>query len=297
MPTTRKNMADISSDQALNGLKIKTDALPNDWYVTLVNPQNGEPGENMSIARFVELFTSKQPEVTESSKGLMSSLGLKSNPSNARVNRKILDVELIAKKAFRVRKKSGDVNFNIKILGGWTYGNAYGVIEKVISYYLNGNMAGTKVYKCSNNTCGIFYISDPYKDGDYICVDIVNKYTEQSSVFAVILESYYTLDSFEFTNNQTPRSEDLTKNNRDETEFALKTSANTLASSPNALTETVVEEVPVSADTPMTLQEDGQPVPMTQTVERYEYSVPKMAEAILALQKEIAELKGGAGKE
>lgn len=52
-------MADISSDQALNGLKIKTDALPNDWYVILVNPKEGEPGENMTVARFVELLTSK----------------------------------------------------------------------------------------------------------------------------------------------------------------------------------------------------------------------------------------------
>lgn len=228
-------MADVS----LNGLKVKTDSLPNDWYVSLINPQSGEPAEIMTVARFVELFTSKQPEVTELSKGLMSPQNLKSNPSNARVNRKILNVELIARKAFRVRKKSNDVNFNIKILGGWTYGNAFGVIEKVISYYSNGNITGTKVYKCSNNTCGIFYISDPYKDGDYICVDIVNKYTEQSSAFAVILESYYTLDSFEFTNDQTPRSEDLTKNNRDETEFALKTSAYTLAASPNALTDTI----------------------------------------------------------
>ena len=37
-------MADInSSDQALNGLKVKTDSLPDNWYVTLVNPINGEP--------------------------------------------------------------------------------------------------------------------------------------------------------------------------------------------------------------------------------------------------------------
>ena len=72
-PQHRYNMADInSSDQALNGLKIKSDSLPNDWYVTLVNPKTGEPGENMSIARFVELFTQKQPEATESSKGLIS---------------------------------------------------------------------------------------------------------------------------------------------------------------------------------------------------------------------------------
>ncbi len=60
MPTIRKNMADInSSDQALNGLKVKTDSLPDDWYVILVNPKNGEPGENMSIARFLELLKIK----------------------------------------------------------------------------------------------------------------------------------------------------------------------------------------------------------------------------------------------
>lgn len=47
-------MADVS----LNGLKVKTDSLPDNWYVTLVNPINGEPGENMTVARFVELFGS-----------------------------------------------------------------------------------------------------------------------------------------------------------------------------------------------------------------------------------------------
>lgn len=66
-------MADISSDQALNGLKVKTDSLPDNWYVTLVNPQNGEPGENMSIARFIELLTDKMPIATSNNKGLMSS--------------------------------------------------------------------------------------------------------------------------------------------------------------------------------------------------------------------------------
>lgn len=59
----------------------------------------------------------------------------------------------------------------------------------------------------------------------------------------------------------------------------------------NALTETVVEQVPVSANTPMTLQEDGLPAPTMRTVERYEYSIQKMAEAILELQKQVAEMK------
>ena len=76
---------------------------------------------------------------------------------------------------------------------------------------------------------------------------------------------------------------------------SLLTSARSANS--NALTETVVEEAPVSADTPMTLQVDGQPVQQMRTVERYEYSIQKMAEMILSLREELDELKGGAGKE
>lgn len=60
------------TDVSLNGLKTKTDSLPNDWYVTLVNPKNGEPGENMTVARFIELFTQKQPAATDNSQGLIS---------------------------------------------------------------------------------------------------------------------------------------------------------------------------------------------------------------------------------
>lgn len=231
-------MADVS----LNGLKVKTDSLPNDWYVSLINPKSSEPAEIMTVARFVELFTSKQPEVTESSKGLMSPQILKSNPGNANVNRKILNTSgLIGRNAFRIRKKANEINFNIKVLGGWSYGNAFGVLEKVICYFENVSASGTKVYKCSHHICNLCYISDPYKEGDYICIDIINKFSSGTNGFAVILESYSSFDNFEFINNQTPRSEDLTKNNRDETEFALKTSANTLAASPNALTDTISE--------------------------------------------------------
>ena len=60
------------TDVSLNGLKTKTDSLPNDWYVTLVNPKEGEPGENMTVARFVELLTSKIPNATKDANGLMS---------------------------------------------------------------------------------------------------------------------------------------------------------------------------------------------------------------------------------
>ena len=54
-------MADVS----LNGLKVKTDSLPNDWYVSLINPKSGEPAEIMTVSKLVEMFTEKQPEVTE----------------------------------------------------------------------------------------------------------------------------------------------------------------------------------------------------------------------------------------
>ena len=51
-------MAD-NIDKALNGLDLKTDSLPNDWMVTIVNPKSGEPAENMTVARFSELLAGK----------------------------------------------------------------------------------------------------------------------------------------------------------------------------------------------------------------------------------------------
>ena len=64
-------MAD-NIDKALNGLGLKTDSLPNDWMITLVNPKNGEPAQNMTVARFIELLTDKMPVVTQNNKGVMA---------------------------------------------------------------------------------------------------------------------------------------------------------------------------------------------------------------------------------
>lgn len=230
----------MANEIDLNELENKTDSLPNDWKVMLIDPTTGLPARNMTVARFIELFTPKQPEVTESSNGLMSSKSLKSNPSSILVNRKIFSPNISSKKSFKIRIKDVRMNINIKILGGWAYLNGFGVLEKVISYYGDNIISGTKVYKCSANTCSSCYISDPYKEGDYICVDVVNKYSQGADIFAVIVESYYTFDNFEFMDNQTPRTADLTKNNRDETEFAFKTSVNTYAAFSNALTEPIL---------------------------------------------------------
>ena len=68
-------MADSSNfniEVALNDLKIKTNSLPDDWLVSLINPKSGEPAEIMTIVRFIELLTSKIPIATKDSNGLMS---------------------------------------------------------------------------------------------------------------------------------------------------------------------------------------------------------------------------------
>ena len=232
-------MADInSSDQALNGLKIKSDTLPGDWMVTLVNPKNGEPAEQMTIARFTELFTLKQPEVTDSSKGLMSSQSLKSNPSSYRVNRKYINISMEARKAYRIRiRSSNDINFSIKLRSNWSNGMSHGVLEKTISYG-NGSSKESIVNTCNNGICAVYYVSNPYPDGDTVCVDVINKANGNNSP-VIMLESYIDLSKFEFIENQTPRTEDLTKNNRNESEFALKIDLNTLAASPNVLTDAI----------------------------------------------------------
>lgn len=232
-------MADISSDQALNGLKIKTDSLPNDWLMSLINPKSGEPAENMTIARFIELL----PFLSTAGGTIKSTL------------------EFVFAGNGGVMIKDGINLMHIGIqpnsyFAYISYGVKYkeGSLEIVSTYYQN-EPSIYFMYLFAND--GIYCAST---DRTRIPVgNIVQNFTFRKIV------AFSTLNAFSLT--------------------------------PNDLTETITEQVPVSADTPMTLEETGQLVPTTQTVERYEYSVPKMAEAILALQKEIAELKGGAGKE
>lgn len=240
MPTIRKNMADInSSDQALNGLKIKTDALPNDWYVTLVNPKTGETAENMTIARFSELFLNNNKIWTENNDGPTSNL-------YAGIARK-LDTIVIP--------ENEDLN-NYKEEG---------------------------CYRCFLANVVATLANCPTKEAFALIVHRTTAYgyTQRLEVFEPSRHQIFYRTVY----------------NDRWGEWSEISFAATASKTSNALTKTIVEEVPVSADTPMTLQEDGQPVPMTQTVERYEYSVPKMAEMILSLRKELDELKGGAGKE
>lgn len=233
MPTIRKNMADInSSDQALNELKVKTDALPNDWYVTLVNPKSGEPGENMSIARFIELL----PFLLRDGGELTGTV-------------KASDLD--------IKGKLSPLQFNNKT-------------------YVTGSFSGV-VWSSFNRkealfSAGLFTDSDGEKFVDTrYCIG-------------------WGKEPWLMTNSLAVNEKGIWYKGQ-----SLLTSARSANS--NALTETVVEEAPVSADTPMTLQVDGQPVQQMRTVERYEYSIQKMAEMILSLREELDELKGGAGKE
>lgn len=256
------------ADQALNGLKVKTDSLPNDWYVSLINPKSGEPAEIMTVAKFVELFTAKQPEATESSKGLMSSQNLKSNPSSYRVNRKYINISMEAGKAYRIRiRRSNDINFSIKLRSNWTNGMSHGVLEKTISYG-NGSSKESIVNTCNNTICAVYYISNPYPDGDTVCVDVINKANGNNSP-VIMLESYRDFSSFEFIENQTPRTDDLTKNNRNESEFALKVDLNTLAASQNALTDTISDNYSILPPPPQIACQTTQNQPVQRSNLRY----------------------------
>lgn len=275
-------MADInSSDQALNELKIKTDSLPNDWLVSLINPKSGDSAENMTIARFIELLTGEMPVATSESNGLLNARDkslidgrlvtvIPSLDGNSWV--KVLSVPK-DKEGFFSALTSGnryiDMNPISELFNFQIYGGVYTIKTSILS--LGATFDSRWRYTDNGSTIDIYLIAGVWLNNPMIV--LVNDFGLVNE--AVLIPS----------NSKKPVI----------TSFA--SSVSTLATSPNALTETVVEEVPVSADTPMTLEETGQPVPTTQTVERYEYSVPKMAEAILALQKEIAELKGGAGKE
>ena len=237
-------MADISSDQALNELKIKTDALPNDWYVTLVNPKNGEPGENMSIAKFTELFLNNNKIWTENNDGPNSNL----------------DAGLFASK-----NANGYISFNGSSV------NLDTINTNSFTFY-NGNTI----------------VGKPSGYGVVLTITNSDKAGTPGTVGVWINQLAFGTDGTVYFRQRIDASEWKNWKSLGSTAYSL---------SSNALTKTVVEEVPVSADTPMTLQEDGQPVPTMRTVERYEYSIQKMAEMILFLREELDELKGGAGKE
>lgn len=218
-------MADIE----LNKLGIKSDSLPNDWYVSLISPKAGQPAEIMTVARFKELL----PFLLES---------------------------------------GGTLTGNVKL------GNA----ERV---ELLGNISVIQFVHPRGK--GQFFNSISWVDAER------EHRLLAIGVLTVSDGEDYTSKSFRIGWGDTPwdtaNSFVVDENGVWYKGKSLLTSTN--AVSANALTETIVEEVPILANTARTLQEDGPQSPTMQTVEHYEYSIPKMAEAILELRKELDELK------
>lgn len=226
-------MADISSDQALNGLKVKMDSLPNDWLVSLINPKNGEPAEIMTIARFIELL----PFLLKSGGELTGTIRV--YPT------------------LEIKGKLSPLQFNNNTSQGGAFSGAqWSSFDRKEALFSSGLFTSSNGEEYTTVRYCLGWGVSPWNLTDCLAISKDGIWYKGQS---------------------------------------LLTSASSAKA--NALTDTIMEEVPVSINTPMTLEENGQSVPMTQTVEKHEYSIPKMAEAILALQKELEELKGGAGKE
>lgn len=225
-------MADIE----LNKLGVKSDSLPNDWLVTLVNPKIGTTAENMTIAKFVEFLLENNNVLTKSDEGLEGEL--KSNASYYLLHRsRILDLNSIQVKGIRG-----------------------------LSIY-NYQAQDLNIPVGSDNSSILFHI-DRGIHGGY---SYFSQLAFQSN--GIFFREYHNEVDFGWK------------------KLAFKEDISLSATGANALTKTIVEDVPVSTNIPMTLQEDGQLEPMTQKAERYEYSIQKMAEAILELQKQVAEMK------
>lgn len=189
-------MADIE----LNKLGVKSDSLPDDWLVTLVNPTTGTVAENMTVARFVELLTGKHPGINYSGH---------------------LNIE-----AYK------DAGYGYEV-DGWP-------------------MTGPAI--CFGAPGYYKQIIGPYGSNSLFIRTINNNIPGEWAEFALNKSAYYALES-------------------------------------NSLTDTKIEKIPKLAEMPMTLKETGESTLATETIERYEYNISKMAEAILELQKQVADLK------
>ncbi|WP_129697868.1 hypothetical protein [Parabacteroides goldsteinii] len=216
-------MADIE----LNKIGVKSDSLPNDWYVSLINPKAGQPAEIMTIARFIELL----PFLLLAGGELTGTVRV--YPS------------------LEIKGKLSPLQFNNNTVAGGSF---------------NGIQWSSFDRKEALFSAGLFTSSNGEKfvDAKY-CIGWGPSPWNMSNSFVISEKGVWYKGQSLLT---TAKSADA-----------------------NELTETIREEVPVSVNSPMTLQEDGQPVPATQTVEYHEYSISKMGEAILELQKQVANLK------
>lgn len=255
----------------LNDLAIKTDSLPDSWKMLLIDPTTGLPAQNMTVARFLELLTGKIPEATSSTNGLLSKDNYK----------------LLSSLKYKLRTTSDSQYILLMRTANYHYSQGCALIW---AGTLSSALIGPICVVVKKNSVPVLTSLDSNMGltrGYYYRVynDMLELYVESHTNMSVSVTPLGNDDMFTYPMTVSSAPSGLT---------SLTVQSNrSIATSANALTNTIVEEVPISSDTPMTLQEDGQPAPTMQTIERYEYSVPKMAEAILTLQKELEELKGG----
>lgn len=62
----------MADEIELNGL-ADMDSLPNDWKISLIDPEPSKAAQNITVARFCESLTSKIPVATSDTNGLFSS--------------------------------------------------------------------------------------------------------------------------------------------------------------------------------------------------------------------------------
>ena len=61
----------MANEIELNGL-ADMDSLPNDWKISLIDPEPSKAAQNITVARFCESLTSKIPVATSESNGLLN---------------------------------------------------------------------------------------------------------------------------------------------------------------------------------------------------------------------------------
>lgn len=194
---------------------------------TILNSVNGNTKFlGLEGGELAQIPFNSMPEATTETKGFMSATDKVSNPSNVELKRYLFSANIAAGKAFRVKSNSQTMNGSgsITVYGRFLNTPGIGVTKKVFSFRAGQSIGvatyGNHVVECSEKTCDLYYISDPFAVADKACIDIVNKNTAAAEMCMIFVELFAS--PIEGIPDQEPLVENLTKNNRDETAFVLK---------------------------------------------------------------------------
>lgn len=219
------------SDLSTNDFPLLS-TLKNTDRITVTDSNTGQQFASVPVAKFLEELIRLLPVASTTGKGLMSAEDKISNPSSPYLKRHIIYANIEPLKALRL-KFDGTSSLNslsIKIYGSWSYGCAVGCTKKIFGFNARQKSFGAEEYHVTeafHYTSSVFYITNLFFDGDYPCIDIINKNAAGNNMCVIAIETYG--GSFTILENQTPLKENLTKNNRDEFLFQLKSTASAAA--------------------------------------------------------------------